>query len=142
MALDVIIQDGDKVQFLPQCGGAIVAVKPGTITASGKTTLKGKKVCVEGDESSVEVAGCNYLAPPFVVPGTGTLTIKKLVPGQLAQKVTSGNKALILKGQMFIAEFKVDSQAKMPPPANTPDPVPMYIGQGQFMPANNKIKAS
>ena len=142
MALDVIIQDGDKAQFIPIFGAAIVAVKPGTIKATGNTTLKGKKVCIEGDEKSVEVAGCTYLAPPFVIPGTGTLTIKKLLPTQVAQKATSNNKALILKGQMFVAEFKVDAKAKMPPPANTEDPMPMYTGQGQFMPANNKVKAS
>ncbi len=140
--MDVIIMDGDQVNFLPVFGSALVSVQPGKMIASGKTTIKGKKVCVDGDESKVEVANCSYVAPPFVIPGTGTLTIKKLAPDQLTQKSKSGNKSIVIKGNMFIAEFKVTAQAKQPPPTNAPDPVPMYPGQGQLIPANTKIMAT
>lgn len=139
--MDAIIIDGDQVNFLPVFGSALVSVQPGKMIASGKTTIKGKKVCVDGDEAKVEVANCSYIAPPFVVPGQGTLTIKKLGPDQLTKKSKSGTKSMILKGNMFIAEFKVTSQAKQPPPTNVPDPVPMYPGQGKLIPANTKIKA-
>ena len=142
MALDFVIFDGDQVNFLPACGGANVIVKPGKMKASGKTTIKGKKVCVEGDEKNVNVSGCTYMTPAFPIPGNGNLKIKQLVPNQLTQKATSGNKRIILKGQLFIAQFEVTSPAKQPPPANTPDPVPFYIGQGKLVPGNSKVKAS
>ena len=142
MALDSIILDGDEVNFISTFGLAIVQVKPGKIKASGKTTVNGKKVCVEGDEKNVEVSGCSYMIPPFIVQGTGTLTIKQLVPDQLTQKAVSGNKPVILKGKLFIAQFNVDAPAKMPPPANTPDALPFHIGLGKFVPGNKKIKAT
>ena len=82
MALDLVITDGDEVKFLPNFGVAIVSVKPGKMVASGETTIKGKKVCVEGDEKSVEITDCSYISGAFV-DGKGTLTIKKLVPNQL-----------------------------------------------------------
>ncbi|WP_405205114.1 hypothetical protein [Aquimarina sp. LLG6339-5] len=140
--MDLIVIDGDTVNFLPAFGSAVVSVQPGKITASGKTTVKGKKVCVAGDESKVEVKNCSYVAPPFVIPGQGTLTIKKLGPDQLTTKSKSGNKSIIIKGSIFLAEFKVTSPAKQPPPANTPDPLPMYPGQGKLVPSNAKIKAT
>ena len=140
--MDLILVDGDQVTFLPVFGNAIVSVQPGKMIASGKTTIKGKKVCVAGDESKVEVKNCSYVAPPFVLPGQGTLTIKKLGPNQLTKKSKSGIKNIIIKGNAFIAEFKVTSPAKQPPPGNTPDPLPMYPGQGTLIPSNSKIKAS
>lgn len=141
MALDLVITEGDEVTFLPNFGAAIVSVKPGKMEASGETTIKGKKVCVEGDEKNIEITGCSYISGAFV-DGKGTLTIKNLVPNQVAQKATSGGKSIILKGALFIAQFDVTSPAKMPPPANTPDPVPIYIGMGKLQPGNNKIKAT
>ncbi|MCK8521018.1 hypothetical protein M0D21_05540 [Aquimarina sp. D1M17] len=140
--MDLILIDGDQVNFLPAFGNAVVSVQPGKITASGKTTINGKKVCIEGDESKVEVKNCSYVAPPFVIPGLGTLTIKALGPDQLTTKSKSGNKGIIVKGSVFIAEFKVTSPAKQPPPANSPDPLPMYPGQGELVPSNVKIKAT
>ncbi|WP_298310723.1 hypothetical protein [uncultured Aquimarina sp.] len=142
MALDSIITDGDEVKFIPVFGSAIVSVQPGKIKASGKTTIKGKKVCIEGDEKKVEVANCSYIMPPFVIPGSGTLKIKQLAPDQLTQKTKSGNKNIILKGKFFVAVFEVKSPAKQPPPANTPDPLPMHIGQGMLIPNNTKIKGT
>ncbi len=142
MALDIIIMDSDEVQFLPTFSGAVVSVKPGTLKASGKTTINGKKVCIDGDEKKVEVTNCSYIIPPFTVPGSGTIKINNLTSDQLTQKAKSGNKSLLLKGKLCIALFEVKSPAKLPPPVNTPDPVPMYIGQGKLMPKNTKIKAT
>ncbi len=141
MALDFVIIDGDEVEFLPNFGPAIVSVKPGKMKASGQTTINGKKVCVDGDEKNIELTNCDYISGAFV-NGKGTLKIKQLVSGQLTQKASSGDKSIILKGKPFIAQFDVTSPGKMPPPANTPDPVPIYIGMGKFKPGNNKIKAT
>src|SRR5688572_189096 len=51
---DVIIVDGDTVNFLPSFGAATVVPIPTTIkgTAS-KTKVTGKKACLEGDEKDV-----------------------------------------------------------------------------------------
>ncbi|MEM9686413.1 MAG: hypothetical protein AAF934_05765 [Bacteroidota bacterium] len=141
MASDSIIMDDDEVEFLPNFGSAIVTVKPGKIEASGKTTINNKNICVKGDEKSVAVSGCDYISGPFV-GGKGTLKIKRLVSNQLTKKAKSGGKSIILKGKPFIAHFEVTSPAKQPPPANTPDPVPIYIGLGKFKPNNEKIKAT
>ncbi len=143
MASDLIIMDGDSVNFIPVCGAAIVAVKPGKMKASGKTTINGKKVCVEGDEKNVAVTGCTYMTPAYPVPGAGTLKIKALAPNQLTQTARSGNKSMILKGAMFDAVFEVQSPAKLIVPPGPPqsDPASSYAGKGQLIPNNNKVKA-
>lgn len=144
MALDLIIMDGDTVNFIPVCGAAIVTVKPGKMKASGKTTLNGKKACVEGDEKNVAVSGCSYMTPTFPVPGTGTLKIKKLASDQLTQKAKSGKKPLILKGVLFDSVFEVQSPAKLVVPGSPPqqDAAPTYAGKGRFISSNKKIKAT
>ena len=137
MASDTIIMDGDEVEFsIP----LISVNEKTTIKASGKTTINGKKICVDGDEKSVEIPNCDYILGSFV-GGKGTLKIKQLVPNQLTKKAKSGNKSIILKGKPFIAQFDVTKPGAAPP-NNTPDPVPFYIGLGKFKPNNEKIKAT
>ena len=96
---DWILVDGDIAEFLPSFGAAIVNVQPGTLTGSGPATLQGKSFCVDGDEDSVSVPGCTYMAPPFVIPGSGTLEIAALSGDQVATKDRSGGKAILLVGQ-------------------------------------------
>ena len=143
MALDTIILDGDQAVFSPLFGAAIVTVPPGIMVGTGETTINGKKVCIEGDEESLEITKCPYMSPPFVAVGFGTVKIKKLDKGQLTEKVKSGDNKIIIRGIVFTAEFTVDTgkEAKMPPPANTPDTTLKYMGRGQFIPTNTKIKA-
>jgi len=144
MASDTIILDGDKVIFDPIYGVASVVVKPGTIKASGKSTVQGKKVAVAGDEGNVEVSGCTYMSAAFPVPGTGILKIAALGADQLTKKTKSGNKSMMLKGSLFIAKFEVQSPAKFIPPASAPvsDPTPFYMGTGKLMPSKDKVKAT
>ena len=139
---DYILIDGDIASFMPAFSPAIVVVQPGDITASGKTTLGGKKVCIEGDESSVSVPGCMYIAGGFCIPGTGTLTIASLAGDQVAEKTTDSDTAVMLKGSTFTAEFEVQSPAQQPaPPAPPiPDPPPTYTGSGMFITTNTKWK--
>ena len=107
MALDIVIMDGDVVEFLPIKGVQFLNPKlQKNIKASGKTTINGKRVCVERDEKSVEIP-CDYTTSIFSQPGKGTLSIKELKPGQLTQKTKCGRKKVILKGQTFVSEFKV-----------------------------------
>lgn len=144
MALDTIILDGDKVLFDPIYGPATVVVKPGTIKASGKTTVQSKKVAVKGDEAKVIISGCAYMSAAFPVPGTGNLKIASLGPDQLTKKTKSGNKPVVLKGSVFIAKFEVQSPAKFIPPASAPisDPAPFYMGTGKLIPSKHKVKAT
>ncbi|NEN91276.1 MAG: hypothetical protein F6K48_21150 [Okeania sp. SIO3H1] len=136
-----ILIDGDKANFIPAFGKAIVTVKPGNLKASGKATLKGKKVCVDGDEKKLSVPGCMYISPPYVIPGTGTLKIESLGPDQKAMKTNTGGKKVLLQGSIFKAKFEVQSPAQEPPkpPAPpVPDPMKQYSGMGNFT-TTNKI---
>lgn len=144
---DFILTDGDMANFQPAFGAAIVTVIPGKITGSGPGTIGGKKICVEGDESSVQVSGCMYIAGKYTIPGNGTLTISALGGDQKASKTKSGGTAVLLKGSTFTAEFAVDSPAQFilpaPPGGTEPDPTPKYAnGKGSFITTNTKFKGA
>ena len=138
----LILIDGDLAMFLPSFGAATVVVQPGTMKASGPATIGGKKICVDGDESKVEVPGCVYITAQHSIPGTGTLKIAALASDQKAKKTKTGGKAVLLKGSQFTAKFEVQSPAQQPPPgpgSPIPDATPQYSGQGSFMPAQIKF---
>lgn len=145
MPLDVVILDADQAMFIPAFGAAIVVVRPGVMKGTGKTTVQGKFVCVDGDEKKLMVPGCPYISGAFSIPGVGTLKIDALAGNQLTMKTKSGGKPMIVKGIMFKAKFEVMVPAMTPPappaPPN-PDPMTMYSGQGQFISTNMKFKAS
>ncbi len=143
---DYIIIDGDQAIFLPAFGAAIAVPQPGQITASGEASLNGNKVCIDGDESSVEVPGVMYFTPVYSIPGTGTLLIDQLASDQVATHTRSADTAVILKGGNFQAKLKVDSPAQQPPPgpgSPIPDSMTEYTGgQGMFVTVNVKFKGS
>lgn len=95
---DYVLLDGDKANFMPAFGAAIVVVRPGDLKGSGPATLNGKKLCIDGDEKNVSVPGCVYMTPQYSIPGTGTLKIAALAANQKAQKTKTGGKAVLLKG--------------------------------------------
>jgi len=137
---DYIIQDGDQAMFLPAFGMATAVPSPGQISASGKSTINGKKICIEGDEASVEVPGVTYFTPIYSIPGTGTLVIDKLSSDQVATKTNDGGTPVILKGSSFTAKLKVQAPAMQPPPgpgSPIPDSATEYAGgQGNFITTN------
>jgi len=143
---DFIIIDGDQAIFLPNFGPAIAVPFPGIITASGEATLSGQKVCIEGDESSVQVSGVVYMTPVYSIPGTCTLLIERLAPDQVAVHTRSASTPVILKGSQFIAKLQVDSPAQQPPPgpgSPIPDAMTEYMGgQGMFISTNVKLKGT
>tara|TARA_R110002073_G_scaffold104648_2_gene236912 strand:- start:257 stop:685 length:429 start_codon:yes stop_codon:yes gene_type:complete len=140
---DFILIEGDSVMFIPTFGPAIVMVQPGKMKGSGPTTINGKKICVEGDEAKVAVAGCTYMTPQHLIPGTGTLKIAALAPNQKAKKTKTGGKAVLLKGGTFTATFEVQNPAKQPAtPTPIPDATPQYSGNGNFMTKNTKFQGS
>jgi hypothetical protein len=141
---DMIIVDGDVVNFLPTYGAAVVVPIPTTISGTAtKAKVTGKAACLEGDEKQVQSPGCMYMAGAFVIPGTGTLKIDKLNSDQLTKKLKIEGKKVILHGSMFDAVFEVQSPAQQPTPSGSvPDPTPKYSGgKGMFMPSNTKVQS-
>jgi hypothetical protein len=142
---DLILVDGDRVNFLPNFGAAVVIVQPGQLKGSGPATLNGKKICVDGDEKNVAVAGCTYMTPQYSIPGTGTLKIAALAGNQKAQKTHTGGKLALLKGGNFTAKFEVQTPAQQPPPgpgSPIPDPLTQYSGSGLFITTNTQWQGS
>jgi hypothetical protein len=142
---DFILIQGDKANFLPNFGAAVVVVMPGDLKGSGPATLNGKKVCVDGDEKQVSVPGCTYMTPQYSIPGTGTLKIAALAGNQKAQKTNTGGKPVLLKGGNFTAKFEVQNPAKQPPlgPGSPiPDATPQYSGSGMFITTNSKFQGA
>ena len=141
---DLIIVDGDTVNFLPTYGAAIVVPIPTTIAGTAsKTKVTGKAACLEGDEKNVQSAGCMYMAGAYVIPGTGTLKIDKLNSDQLTKKTKIEGKKAILHGSMFDAVFEVQSPAQQPTSGGpVPDSTSKYSGgKGMFVPSNTKVHA-
>ena len=141
---DLIIVDGDTVNFLPSFGAAVVVPIPTTIAGTAsKTNVTGKPPCLEGDEKNVQSAGCMYIAGAYVIPGTGTLKIDKLNSDQLTKKTKIEGKKAILHGSMFDAVFEVQSPAQQPTPSGpVPDSTSKYSGgKGMFVPSNSKVHA-
>ena len=139
---DFILMEGDQVIFMPAFAPAIVVVQPGKLEGSGPATIGGKKICVDGDESKVSVAGCAYMTPQYSIPGTGTLKISALAGNQKATKTRTGNKAVLLKGGSFTARFEVQSPAQQPPPgpgSPVPDATSQYSGNGMFVTTNARF---
>jgi len=141
---DFILIDGDIVQFMPAFGAATVVPLPGNLAGSGPATLNGKKLCVDGDEKNVQVAGCVYMTPQYSIPGSGTLKIDALAGDQKATKTQTGGKPTLLKGSNFTAKFEVQSPAQQPIPGSSPvpDATPQYSGSGSFITLNTKFKGT
>jgi hypothetical protein len=141
---DFILIDGDTVNFDGNFTSpvATVVALPGTLHASGKATLGGKKVCVEGDEANVAVPGCPYTTPQCSLPGVGTLKISALAGDQKTEKSKMDGKAMLLKGKgTFTAKFEVQTFAQQPGSPPTPDTNLQYTGTGTFVTANDKYQA-
>ena len=66
---DFILLEGDKANFLPNFGAAVVVVRPGDLKGSGPATLTGKKICVDGDEKKVVSTRLHLHNPPVLDSG-------------------------------------------------------------------------
>lgn len=143
--LDNVLVEGDKAIFMPIFGMAVVVVRSGDLKGSGPATIKGKKICVDGDEKQVKVQGCTYMTPQYSIPGVGTLEISALAGNQKAMKTSTGGKKVLLKGSSFTAKFSVQTPAQQPPPgpgSPIPDASSQYSGSGMFVTTNVMVKGS
>lgn len=142
---DFILVDGDLAMFQPTFGPATVVPKPGKLAGSGPGTLMGKNLCVVGDEGKVAVLACTYMTQIYSVPGLGTLKIAALSSNQKAQKTSTGQKSVLLKGATFTAKLEVTTPAQYVDPATgslIPDPNAQYSGSGTFVTTNNKFRGN
>jgi Contractile injection system spike tip protein len=140
---DFILMTGDKAIFNPNCGQAIVVVRPADLMGSGQAKINGKPVCVDGDEKKVLVIGCAYTTAQHNIPGVGMLSIQALAGNQKAKKTKSGSKPVLLKGASFQSKFQVMVPAQQPStPSPIPDATPQYAGTGSFMTTNRKMKGT
>lgn len=131
------IKDNDMVVFMPIYGNAIVVPIPTTISSSAESTeIGGAAPCLEGDEEDVESQGCVYIAPPYVIPGVGTLKISSLGDDQTTSDTKVEDKKVIIQGSLFQAVFEVQSPAMMPVTFTT-DPLSEHSGGvGMFVPTH------
>jgi Contractile injection system spike tip protein len=141
---DIVMRTGDLVQITipaPAIVPQIAAPVPLT-GSSTDVTVVGTLCCLQGDELPPVIRGpLVYTAPPYVTPGTGTLTLT-LMPDNLTMKTTNGGKPLLLKGSTFQAMFTVNSPAMQPTPGGpVPDPLVQKPGTARFISTNQIVKA-
>ncbi|MBY0446120.1 MAG: hypothetical protein K2Q15_13020 [Burkholderiales bacterium] len=137
---DVVIVDGDALQFLPLFGNRLVMAAPAQIRSSGSRKINGKAVSVSGDEKKVRV-NATYTTPTHPIPGSGIITISSLSNDQVARH-SSSQMALIVKGQQFTAQFLPTQPATTTvPPGTPPDVTTPSTGKGMFISTQFKVKA-
>lgn len=129
-----MLLDGDKIIFDSFFGPAtIMSPTMGAVAGSGHATASGRATCIEADVLEVEVK-VTYISGAFTIPGQATLCVDRMLPDQLTQVATTDGDAIVLVSGRLTSMMKIDSPAKMPPPAGTPDPVPQYPGFADFQP--------
>jgi len=140
---DFILRTGDMIQItIPP--PAIVPMLMAPVPLVGSSTslmVGGMPACLLGDELPVAISGpLPYTAPPFVTPGVGTVSVTLTPTNQTLQ--TQNGKAILIKGQQFMAKFTVSSPAMQPTPAGpVPDPVLTKPGTAQFITTNINTQA-
>ena len=141
---DIVIRTGDLVQITIPAPTIVPQIEaPVPLTGSSTDVIVvGTPVCLQGDElPTVLRVPLVYTAPPFTIPGTGSLTLT-LMPDNLTRVTTNAGKPLLLKGGTFQAMFTVDSPATQPTPGGpVPDPVAEKPGTAQFISTNQIVKA-
>ncbi len=142
MPSDLIIKTGDQIKITippPTVVPSIQAPVP-LIGTSKLVTVTMMAACLEGDElPKALVTPQPYTAPPYLTPGTGTLSLK-LTPANKSKVAKDSGSAILLKGATFTAEFQVVAPA-IDPIKGDPDPVLKKTGTAQFLTTNQSAKA-
>lgn len=146
MSSPILVQ-GDIFTFKDSEDFKIDGLREKLITASGHATINGSRVCIKGDEETVQldVSYNKSSFPKGHTPGTGVLSIKQVSEDQLVSHVFDSD-TLLLNGTStceYEAELKVVAPAidttKNPP---VKDPEPSYQTSGTFTPKNDWVTVS
>lgn len=141
---DFLMRTGDLVKItIPP--PAIVPTLEAPVPLEGSAesvTVEGMSVCLLGDELPEMLAEpMAYTAPPFTVPGMGTLRLT-LTESNMTVKTRNG-KPMLIKGGPFTAMFTVTEPAIQPTPAGpVSDPVAEKPGTAEFITTNTMVRAS
>ena len=141
---DLVLRTGDLVRVTID-PPAIVPVLEAPIPllgSGGSVQAAGLSVCLLGDElPDLLREPLAYTAPPFEVPGMGTLTLT-LLPENLTLLTRCQGKPLLIKGAAFTALFTVEEPAMQTTPAGpVPDPVAEKPGTAMFITTNETVRA-
>jgi hypothetical protein len=139
-----VIRTGDLLE-VTLAGPAVVPALLAPLPLTGSSTdvtVGGMPLCLQGDELPMTLREpLPYTEPPFVVPGTGTLTLS-LLPDNLTQQTTNGGKPVLLGGGPFPALFTVETPATQPTPAGpVPDPEVAKAGTARLITTNASVAA-
>ncbi|GAA1942420.1 hypothetical protein [Kitasatospora viridis] len=140
---DYLIRTGDLLEVIVPEPIVPLLEAPVPLTGSSTdVTVAGLPACLAGDELPPELREpMPYTAPPFTIPGTGTLTVTVL-PDNLTVQTRNGGKPLLVRGGSFPALFTVETPATQPTPAGpVPDPVLEKPGTARFITTNTVVTA-
>ncbi len=141
---DFVIKTGDLLQVTIPLAAVPALLVPVPLVGSGTTVLvQAMPVCLQGDVLPAGLTGLlSYTAPPFIIPGTGMLTLGPLLPDVTAE-TSSGGRPILIKGQPFGVEFIVEEPATFDTPAGpVPDLVLVKPGTAEFITTNATVTAS
>lgn len=140
---DFVIRTGDMIKVTIPPPAVVPLLEPPVPLkgSSANVIAAGIPACLVGDELPPALQGpLPYTAPPFTNPGTGKLTLTLLPGNQTLQ--TKNGKAILIKGQQFIALFTVETPAtQSTPDGPVPDPVSAKPGTAAFITTNETVKA-
>jgi Contractile injection system spike tip protein len=140
---DFIMKTGDMIQITitPPAIVPMLAAPVPLVGSSTSVMVNGAPACLLGDELPMAIAGpLPYTAPPFVTPGMGTVSVTLTPTNQTVQ--SQNGKAILIKGQQFVAKFTVTAPAMQPTPGGpVPDPVATKPGTAQFITTTVNAKA-
>jgi hypothetical protein len=141
---DFVLRTSDTIKITIPPPAMIPALEaPVPLEGSAETlTVCGLTACLLGDELPPSLREpLAYTAPPFTIPGLGTLMLT-LNPSNLTEQTRSGQ-ALLIKGSPFIAMFTVTDPAQQPTAVGpVPDPVVEKPGTAEFITTNETVRAS
>lgn len=140
---DFVLRTGDTVKITIPPPAVIPALEaPVPLQGSAATlTVCGLVACLLGDELPPSLREpLAYTAPPFTIPGMGTLMLT-LNPSNLTAQTRSGQ-PLLIKGTAFTAMFTVTEPAQQPTAAGpVSDLVTAKPGTAEFITSNETVRA-
>ncbi len=131
-----IIKTGDMVVITPEPPtlAPTLMIPTPLIGSSPDTLVMGMPICLEGDQIPEEWRSpMPYTAPPFIIPGTLSVSEIITVPGANTTIITKNGRPILIEGGEMVAVLTVEKPAQLPPPVATPDPLVVKAGTATFI---------